>query len=300
LETNTLPSHRASHKLLETKTFLSRRARHKTAENILWYIVLCLIAVLTVFPFVWVLFTSFKGPNDAIYSVPPQLIPHEPTFANYVRVGNQLPVAKFFFNSITVAGTSVVLNLLFTSLAAYPFAKMKFPGRDVIFYLLLATFIVPPQLTYIPSFVLAVNVFKYYDTLLALIFPSLATVFNIFLLRQAFKTVPDDLIDAGRIDGASELRIWWSILLPIIRPSLATVAIITFVNQWNDFFWPSLMLHTRERMTLQVGLAAMQGMFTSDTRGMAAGVVMTVVPILILFVTLQRQFVRGLTGAVKG
>jgi putative chitobiose transport system permease protein len=284
----------------DTKNFHSTMVRRKTIENVFWYIILCLVAVLTVFPFVWVLFTSIKGPTDAIYSVPPQLIPHEPTIANYVRVANQLPVGHFFINSLTVAIISVVLNLLFCSLAAYPFAKMNFPGRDIIFYLLLATFIVPPQLTFIPSFVLAVNFFHYYDTLFALVFPSLVTVFNIFLLRQAFKTVPNDLIDAGRIDGASELRIWWSILLPIIRPSLATVAIITFVNQWNDYFWPSLMLHTRERMTLQVGLAAMQGMFTSDTRGMAAGVVMTVVPILILFVTLQRQFVRGLTGAVKG
>lgn len=296
METKSIPLSRN----VESKSFHVSRNFRKTAENVLWYIILCLVAVLTVFPFVWVLFTSFKGPNDAIYSLPPQLIPHEPTFANYVRVANQLPVGKFFINSIAVSIVSVILNLFFTSLAAYPFAKMNFRGRDVIFYLLLATFIVPPQLTYIPSFVLAVNVFKYYDTLFALIFPSLATVFNIFLLRQAFKTVPNDLIDAGRIDGASEFRIWWSILLPIVRPSLATVAIITFVNQWNDFFWPSLMLHTRDRMTLQVGLAAMQGMFTSDTRGMAAGVVMTVVPILILFVTLQRQFVKGLTGAVKG
>lgn len=272
----------------------------KTMENVLWYIVLCLIAVVTVFPFVWVVCTSFKGTEDAIYSVPPQIIPHHPTFDNYIRVWNQLPVANFFFNSILVAVSSVILNLLFSALAAYPFAKMNFRGRDAIFYLLLATFIVPPQLTYIPSFVLAVNVFHYYDTLFALIFPSLATVFNIFLLRQAFKTVPNDLIDAGRIDGASEFRIWWSILLPIIRPSLATVAIITFVTQWNDFFWPSLMLHTREHMTLQVGLVALQGMFSSDTRGMAAGVVMAVIPILIIFVTLQRQFVRGLTGAVKG
>jgi putative chitobiose transport system permease protein len=272
----------------------------RAGENLLWYILLCLVAVLTIFPFVWVFFTSLKGPTDPIYTVPPQLIPHNPTFANYLRVWQQLPMGHFFLNSILVAGSAVLLNLLFCSLAAYPFAKMRFPGRDLIFYLLLATFIVPPQLTYIPSFVLAVNVFHYYDTIFALIFPSLVTVFNIFLLRQAFKTVPDDLLDAARIDGANELRIWWSILLPVVRPSLATVAIITFVAQWNDFFWPSLMLHTREHMTLQVGLAALQGMFTSDTRGMAAGVVMTVVPILILFVTLQRQFVRGLTGAVKG
>ncbi len=272
----------------------------KVLETIFWYIILILIALVTVFPFVWVISTSLKGPQDAITAIPPQLIPHDPTFANYIRVWNQLPVGNFFINSIVVAVVSVVLNLLFTSLAAYPFAKMNFPGRDVIFYLLLATFIVPPQLTYIPSFILAVNFFHYYDSIIALIFPALATVFNIFLLRQAFKAVPNDLIDAGRIDGASELRIWWSILMPLVKPSLATVAIITFVNQWNDFFWPSLMLHTRERMTLQVGLVALQGMFASDTRGVAAGVVMTVIPILILFVTLQRQFVRGLTGAVKG
>jgi len=269
-------------------------------ETFFWYLLLCLIALVTIFPFVWVLSTSLKGPRDAITAIPPQLVPHDATLDNYVRVWNQLPVGNFFVNSIAVTASSVVLNLGFTALAAYPFAKMKFRGRDAIFYLLLATFIVPPQLTYIPSFILAVNVFHYYDSILALIFPSLATVFNIFLLRQAFKAVPDDLIDAARMDGAGELRIWWSILLPLVRPSLATVAIITFVNQWNDFFWPSLMLHTRERMTLQVGLVALQGMFASDTRGVAAGVVMTVIPILILFVFLQRQFVRGLSGAVKG
>ena len=274
--------------------------RRKTGEKIFWYVILSLIAVITAFPFVWVFFTSFKGPNDAIYSVPPQLIPQDPTFANYVRVWNQLPIARFFLNSVIVATVAVTLNLLFCALAAYPFAKMQFRGRNAIFYLLLATFIVPPQLTFIPGFVMAVNVFHYYDTLFALIFPNLATVFNIFLLRQAFKSVPNDLIDAGRIDGAGELRIWWSILLPIVRPTLATAAIITFVVQWNDFFWPSLMLHTRSNMTLQVGLVALQGMFASDTRGTAAGVVMTVIPIIIFFVVLQRQFVKGLTGAVKG
>jgi putative chitobiose transport system permease protein len=278
----------------------ARRVRSKALETIVWYLVLIAIALVTVFPFVWVLSTSLKGPEDAVFSVPPQLIPADPTFANYIRVWNQLPVGRFFINSVIVAGATVIFNILFCSLAAYPLAKMKFRGRDLIFYALLATFVVPPQLTYIPSYVLAVKVFQYYDSLRALIFPALATVFNIFLMRQAFRTVPDDIIDAGRIDGAGELRLWWSIVMPVVKPSLATVAIITFVNQWNDFLWPSLMLHTRERMTLQVGLVAMQGMFTSDTRGIAAGVVMTVIPILILFVTLQRQFVRGLSGAVKG
>ncbi len=278
----------------------NRRTQKKVFGSLFWYIILCLIAAITIFPFLWVFFTSIKGPLDQIYSVPPRLLPSDPTLANYIRVWNQLPVAQFFLNSIVVSVSTVILNLLFTSLAAYPLAKMNFKGRDAIFFLLLATFIVPPQLTSIPSFVLAVNVFKFYDSILSLIFPSLATVFNIFMMRQAFKSVPNDLIEAGKIDGASELRIWWSILLPIVRPSLATAAIITFVNQWNDFFWPSLMLHTREHMTLQVGLVALQGMFASDIRGTAAGVTMTIIPILIFFVTLQKYFVRGLGGAVKG
>jgi putative chitobiose transport system permease protein len=279
----------------------ARRHKQKVVVTTLgWYLVLCLIAAVTILPFVWVLFTSLKGPKDQIFSVPPQLIPTDPTFANYLRVWKQLPVSSFFLNSIIVASGTVVFNLLFTSLAAYPLAKMKFKGRDAIFYLLLATFIIPPQLTTIPSYVLAVKVFKYYDQIWALIFPSLATVFNIFMLRQAFKAVPNDLIEAGKIDGASELRIWWDILLPVVRPTLATAAIITFVVQWNDFFWPSLMLHTRTHMTLQVGLVALQGMFASDIRGVAAGVTMTVIPILIFFVILQKYFVRGLGGAVKG
>ena len=142
--------------------------------------------------------------------------------------------------------------------------------------------------------------FHYYDKLQALILPNIASVFNIFLMRQAFKSVPNDLIDAGRMDGAGELRIWWNILLPVVRPSLATAAIFTFVTQWNDFLWPSLMLHTRDRMTLPVGLVALQCMFASDSRGVAAGVVMTVIPILIFFIALQKQFVRGLTGSVNG
>ncbi len=278
------------------------RPRKTTAvlEKIFWYALLCLIAALTILPLLWTFLTSIKGPHDAIFAVPLQLLPQDPTLANYVKVWEQLPVANFFINSVVVAVATTALNVLFTALAAYPFAKMKFRGREVIFYLLLATFIVPPQLTYIPGFVLARNVFQYYDTLAALIFPNLATVFNIFLFRQAFKSIPNDLIDAAKMDGASELRIWWQILLPMIRPSLATAAIITFVVSWNDFLWPSLMLPTMTNKTLPVGLAALQGMFASDLRATAAGIIITIVPILILFVILQRQFVRGLTGAVKG
>ncbi len=279
----------------------SRPARPRRALTAaLWYVVLISISLVTILPFVWMLLTSLKGPQDPIFSVPPQFFPAHPTLDNYVKVLDTLPILSFFRNSIVVALSVTVLSVLVTALAAYPLAKMRFRGREAIFYLLLGTLIVPVQLTYIPSFVLAVNVFHYDDTLFALILPNLASAFNIFLMRQAFKGVPNDLIEAARIDGAREIRIWWSVLLPIVRPTLATVAIFTFVLSWNDFLWPSLMLHTREGMTLPVGLAALQGLFSSDFRSIAAGVTMTIIPILIFFIAFQRQFVRGLAGAVKG
>ena len=276
------------------------RKRRSVASNGLWYVLLTAIAVITVFPFFWMLMTSLKGPLDPITSVPPQFIPNDPTLANYQRVLDALPIPRFFLNSVFVAVAVGALNVLVAALAAYPLARMRFPGRDAIFYLLLATLIVPTQLTYIPSFILAVNVFHYYDTLPALIFPNLVSAFNIFLLRQAFRGVPQDLIDAARVDGAGEFRIWRSILLPIVRPSLAAVAIFTFVTSWNDFLWPSLMLHTKDGMTLPVGLVALQGFFSSDARAIAAGVTITIVPILIFFIFAQRYFTRGLAGAVKG
>ena len=276
-----------------------RRARRRL-EAAGWYAVLLAMSVVTVFPFAWMLLTSLKGPGDPIFSVPPQLMPADPTLANYAKVLDTLPIPSFFLNSIIVSCSVTVLSTLVSSLAAYPLAKMRFKGREAIFYLLLATLIVPVQLTYIPSFVLAVNVFHYYDMLPALVFPSLASAFNVFLMRQAFRGVPNDLIDAARIDGANELRVWWNVLMPVVRPSLAAVAIFTFVTSWNDFLWPSLMLHTRDGMTLPVGLAALQGLFSSDFRSIAAGVTMTVLPILFFFMLLQRQFVRGLAGAVKG
>jgi putative chitobiose transport system permease protein len=278
------------------------RARRpgRLVQNGMWYLVMSALAVITVFPFAWMLLTSIKGPADVLTSVPPQFLPSDPTIANYVKVWDSLPIPSFFLNSLTVAVAVGALNVLVASLAAYPLAKMRFRGREAIFYALLATLIVPAQLTYIPSFILSVNVFHYYDTLAALIFPNLVSAFNIFLLRQAFRGVPNDLLDAARVDGAGEWRIWWQILLPIVRPSLAAVAIFTFVTSWNDFLWPSLMLHTPSGMTLPVGLAALQGFFSSDSRSIAAGVTMTVLPILLFFVAVQRYFVRGLAGAVKG
>jgi putative chitobiose transport system permease protein len=269
------------------------------AGKILWYVVLVLIAIVTVFPFLWILLTSLKGPDDLLFSTPPQFIPKAPTLANYSHVLDALPIPKFFLNSIVASTATTVLNTLVAALAAYPLAKMRFRFREPIFYLLLATLIVPLQLTYIPSYLLA-RFFEYYDSLPAIIWPALASAFNIFLMRQAFRSVPNELIDAARVDGANDWRIWWQIALPIVRPTVATVAIFTFVTSWNDFLWPSLMLPTTVNKTLPVGLAALQSYFSSDFRSIAAGVTMTIVPILIFFVALQRYFIRGLGGAVKG
>jgi putative chitobiose transport system permease protein len=265
-----------------------------------WYVALLLAALLTVYPFAWMVGTSLKGPADAVFSLPPYLVPRNPTFNNYLRVWEQLQIWRFFLNSLFVAVGTVTLNVLVSALAAYPLAKMRFPGRELIFYLLLATLIVPAELTYIPSYILAVRVFRYNNTLWSLIFPSIFSAFNIFLLRQAFQSVPNDLIEAARIDGASEVRTWWQVVLPTIRPALATVAVFTAVTSWNALLWPSLMLRSRELYTLPVGLSTLRGMFAADFRLIAAGAVITAVPIIIAFVFSQRYFIRGLTGAVKG
>jgi putative chitobiose transport system permease protein len=284
----------------DTIASAQRRPRPQWLGPLGWYLLLGAASLITVLPFFWLLTTALKGQTDAVFSLPPQYLPHAPTLGNFVKVWDQIAVWRFFLNSLFVAACVVALNIGVSSLAAYPLAKMRFAGRDAIFYLLLATLIVPAELTYIPSYILAVQVFKYYNTLWALIFPNVFSAFNIFLLRQAYKSVPDDLIDAARIDGASELRIWWGVLLPTVRPALATAAVFTAVGSWNALLWPSLMLRNRDLYTLPIGLNTLRGMFIADFRLIAAGAIMAILPMLITFVFAQRYFVDGLSGAVKG
>lgn len=278
----------------------AKRTWRKALSKLFWYAVLVLASLLTVFPFLWLLITSLKGDAQPIFADPPQLIPNPPTLVNYQKVWEQLPIWLFFLNSVFVAMATVILNLIITSMAAYPLAKMRFPGRDLIFFLLLSTLVVPLELTYIPLYIMAVRIFQFQDTLYSLILPGISSAFNIFLLRQAFKTIPDDLIDAARIDGASELRIWSGILLPNIRPALASAAIFTMIGSWNALLWPVLMLNTKERYTLPVGLLALRGQFSFDFRLIAAGAIIAIIPILVVFIALQKQFVKGMSGAVKG
>ncbi len=274
--------------------------RSQKLEPVLWYGLLIMAAILTVLPFVWLLSTSLKNPNEPIATTPPRFIPLEPTFDNYIKVWNYLPIWRYFLNSVFVSVCVVIGTLIVTSLAAYPLAKMRFKGRDIIFYALLATLLVPSELTLIPSYVMMVRTFELKNNFLSLILPNIAGAFDIFLLRQAMRSVPDDLLEAARIDGASEIRIWWQVLLPVVRPALATVAIFSLVGAWNAFLWPSLMLTDRSMWTLTVGLARLSGLFFSDFRALCAGTVMTILPILLFFSVMQRNFVGGLAGAVKG
>lgn len=169
---------------------LANRSRMTLSSAAGWYVVLGIASVVTIFPFFWLVTTALKGPNDAVFSFPPQWIPYEPTLHNFTRVWQQITVWRFFLNSLFVATCTVILNVTVSALAAYPLAKMRFPGRELIFYSLLATLIVPLELTYVPGYILAVRVFRYDDTLWSLIFPNVFSAFNIFLLRQAFQAVP--------------------------------------------------------------------------------------------------------------
>lgn len=222
------------------------------------------------------------------------------TTVNYYRVWTQVSLPRYFVNSFIVAVSVVMLQLLTCSLAAYPLSKMRFRGRDAIFYLILSTLIFPEQLTLIPSFIISVNILGLANTLQGLIIPFGTNAFGIFLLRQTYQSIPDELIEAARMDGASEIGIWWRILLPLIRPGLATLAIFSFIGSWNSFLWPLLMIRQEQLYTLPVGLAFLEGAFSGNLRTVAAGIMVATVPIILVFLLFQRQFVRGLSGAVKG
>ncbi|MCU0513481.1 MAG: carbohydrate ABC transporter permease [Anaerolineae bacterium] len=246
----------------------------------------------------WRDFTPVIEPQLAGTSLEPYTF--AATTANYYRVWTDVNLPRYFVNSFIVALSVVTIQLVTSSLAAYPLAKMQFQGRDVLFYLILATLVFPDQLTLIPTFIMSVNLFGFADTLHGLIIPFGANAFGIFLLRQTYQSIPNELIEAARIDGASEFGIWWRILLPLIRPGLATLAIFSFVGSWNSFLWPLLMIRTESMYTLPVGLAFLEGAFTGNLRTVAAGVMVATVPIIIVFLVFQRQFIRGLSGAVKG
>lgn len=280
--------------------FKSKIPLSSTGKYILIYGVLSAIALIMLFPLLWLISTALKSPAENIFQFPPQFFPTQPTFDNFIRVWQSNPFGQYLFNSTLVAGLTVLLNLLFCALAAYPLARLEFKGKNIIFALIVSTIMIPFQIVMIPLYILTVQL-GLKNSYLGIIFPSLASAFGIFLLRQAFQGVPKELEEAARMDGCSELGIWWFVMLPAIRPALVTLAIFTFIGSWSDFLWPLIVIDQPEYYTLPLGVARLAGTFSLDWRLIAAGSVISIAPILLLFIILQRYIVPSDLGSgVKG
>jgi multiple sugar transport system permease protein len=255
--------------------------------------------VLTAFPLLWMLSVSFM-PTGAAGHFPPPLLPHAPTLENYRHMFADYRAGRYLFNSALVATVATALSLLFNTTAGYAFAKLRFRGRDKVFRALLGALVIPSQVVMIPLFAL-VKELGLVSTYGGVIVPAMASVFGIFLVRQYAMSIPEDLLEAARIDGASEMRIFWSVVVPLLKPILVTLAILTFMGTWNDFMWPLIVLTDQKLHTLPVALAGLSREHVQDNELMMAGAVITVVPVLVLFLSLQRYYIAGiLAGSVKG
>lgn len=286
--------------MVKVAAFWQRLGRSPLWSTLGLYLLLGAIAIAMLLPLLWLVSTAFKSPDENILTFPPQLIPKSPTFDNFVRVWQSSPFGRYFVNSTVVAVLTVVLNLLACSLAAYPLARLTFRGREVIFSLIVSTIMIPFQIVMIPLYILAVQL-GLRNTYLGLIFPYIASAFGIFLMRQAFCSVPKELEEAARMDGCSELGIWWNIMLPATRPALVTLAIFTFIGSWSDFLWPLIVVDRPEYYTLPLGVAKLAGSFSLDWRLIAAGSVISIAPVVVLFVFLQRYIVPTQAGSgLKG
>ncbi|MBS0373976.1 MAG: carbohydrate ABC transporter permease [Proteobacteria bacterium] len=260
---------------------------------------LLVVAALTLFPLFW-MFAASLMPAGQSSTYPPPLWPSRPTLANYRELFAHAGIGRQLLNSLVIATSATLLALTFNVAAGYAFAKLDFPGRQRVQQILVGALVIPAQVAMLPLFLMLKSL-GLVNTLAGVLVPSLAGVFSIFLVRQAALTVPDELLDAARIDGAGELTIFRRIVLPLLTPILVTLAVFTFLGAWNDFLWPLIVLNDGDRYTLPVALASLSREHVQDSELMMAGSVVTVVPVLALFLALQRYYMQGLTaGAVKG
>ncbi|WEF35818.1 carbohydrate ABC transporter permease [Pseudoduganella chitinolytica] len=266
-------------------------------KKTLHYLLLSAIALLCVFPFWWTLVTALSTEGN-VFAFPPTFWPKAPSLANFAEVFRVIPLWDFFRNSVVIAACTVLWKLIFCSMAAYPLARMHFKGRKLVFGLILATLVLPSEVNFLVNFI-TVTKLSLVDTYTGVILPNVVTAVAILLLKQAFEEVPQDLIDAARVDGASEWTIFTRIMLPLIAPWLATVGILTAVESWNEYIWPSIVMSKPDEFPLSVGVLYLRGTFGSSTRVVAAGTIMTIVPTLVAFLFAQRFFMRGMDGAVK-
>jgi len=257
------------------------------------------LALVSLAPLLWMLSVSFMPTGEAA-RFPPPLLPSELSVENYRALFGRTGMGRNFLNSLLVAGAITIGSLLVNTLAGYAFAKLRFRGRDRLFQLLLAALVVPAQVAMLPLFLLMKQL-GLVNSYAGVVLPALASVFGIFLVRQYARSIPDELLEAARIDGAGEWRIFFSIVLPMLKPVLVTLAIFSFMAAWNDFMWPLIVLTDQEHYTLPVALATLSREHIMDVELMMAGAVVTVLPVLLLFLLLQRYYIQGLLlGSVKG
>ena len=272
-----------------------RRRRHDLRA----LIVLIPVALIALFPLYWMVTTALT-PSGAAIQVPPTLIPSEPTLDNFVRLFEQAPVILWAINSLIIAVAIMIGHVIFDSMAGYAFAKKRFRGKNLLFILIVGSLMIPVHVTLVPRFIL-VSEIGLVNNPLGVILPSIADVFGIFLMRQFISSLPSELGDAARVDGASEWQVFWRIVMPLSRPAVATVAIFSFVGAWNAFLWPLIVLSKRELLTLPVGVATLQQEFTQNIGMVMAGAAVGAIPMIILFLLFQRYFLEGVrVGGIKG
>lgn len=275
---------------------------NRLSLGILVYAILILVGFISIYPFLWMFISTIK-PNPEIFRLPPTLLPENPTLANFRYVFGETQMVHWFLNSLYVTLVRMVLSLFFCSLAGFAFAKYEFRFRTTLFLIVIASIMIPWQAILVPLYVLMVRL-GWVNSYLALWAPWMATPFGIFLMRQYMITLPEELLDAARIDGASEFRLYWQIALPLSKPALSAFGIILFLQQWTNFLWPLIILNTADKFTLPIGLAMLVSQLSNFRVEWGAVMVvatLTTLPILLAFLLLQRQFISGLTlGSVKG
>lgn len=272
---------------------LTRQTERRVSNAIVFLIVLA-ATLLIAMPFLWMLSTSLKPDLRAVYQFPPDWIPSEPAWGNYLRAWRSAPFSRYMLNSTIVATSVMVFQVINGCLAAYVFSQIRFPGRDRLFLLFLAVLMIPGQVTIVPNYIILSDL-GWLDSYWALIVPFTATAFGTFLIRQSFLGVPNDLVDAAIIDGASHLQILRHVMIPLSKPMIITFALLSFNWRWNDYFWVLIMTTSDTMRTLPIGIVAMQGGAEggSNWHIIMAATVMVLVPILVLFLVAQRYFVEG-------
>jgi putative chitobiose transport system permease protein len=277
---------------------LADRARWRRRAGIVaHYGVLTAIAIFCAFPLLWTLSAAI-GSKGNVFAFPAALVPHAPTLDNFREVFRVVDLARYYGNSIWITFWTVVWTVLVCSAAAYPLACLHFRGRKLVFGAILATLMLPTEVNFLVNFI-TVTQLHVVNTHLGVILPTIAGAVGIFLMKNAFEEIPHELIDAARVEGASELRIFLRIMLPLARPQIAALVILTTVSTWNNFLWPGVVLTKSRLMPLAVGILELSGTFGSSTRVVAAGAILTVLPVLVVFFFTQRFFMRGMEGAVK-